>query len=128
MYAYLQDLGPSAAAKFIESDYPLHRILSFLKLDYTKIIQGEPSEVRSFYSRLYTFLRQSELFLNGIGYTLLSTRVDCLLIKNHLKTRLNFTMKEKGKASKIYSKILKLLRAIGRIFFGIGNKKKSDDS
>ena len=90
MYAYLQFLGPSAAARFVESDYPLHRILSFLKLDYTKIIQGEPSEVRSFHSRLYTFLRQSELFLNGIGYTLLSTRVEYLLIKKSLENSINF--------------------------------------
>ena len=90
MYAYLQDLGSSAAAKFIESDYPLHRILSFLKLDYTKIIQGEPSEVRSFHSRLYTFLRQSELFLNGIGYTLLSTRVEYLLVKKSLENSIKF--------------------------------------
>jgi len=90
MYAYLQDLGPSAAAKFIESDYPLHRIFSFLKLDYMKIIQGEPSEVRSFHSRLYTFLRQSELFLNGIGYTLLSTRVEYSLIKKSLENSIKF--------------------------------------
>lgn len=90
MYAYLRDLGPSAATKFIESDYPLHRILSFLKLDYTKIMQGEPSEVRSFHSRLYTFLRQSELFLNGIGYTLLSTRVEYSLIKKSLENSIKF--------------------------------------
>ena len=37
-------------------------------------------------------------------------------------------MKEKEKVSKIYSMILKLLRAIGRIFFGIEDKKKSGDS
>lgn len=69
------------------------------------------------------FLRQSELFLNGIGYTLLSTRVEYSLIKNHSKIQLIFTMKENEKVSEIYSMILKLLRAIGRIFLGSKTRK-----
>lgn len=91
LYKYIgEHLAPSDAVKFVQNDLPLHRIFSFLKIDWERVISGFEDDVVSFHSRLYGLLRQSQLFLSSLGYNLRSTRVNCMVIFNAVQNSINF--------------------------------------
>lgn len=74
------------------------------------------------------FLRQSELFLNGMGYTLLSTRVEYSLIKKSLENSVKFYDERERKNLKDLFLDSEAFESDWSDIFGIGGKKKSDDS
>lgn len=91
LYDYIgKKLSPSEAVEFIHNDTPLHRIFSFLKIDWERVISGFEDDVTSFYSRLYGLLRQSQLFLSALGYNLRSTRVNYLIVRDAIQNSINF--------------------------------------
>ena len=69
---------------------PLYYLCQFLRIDIDGFIIGFEQAIRSFYSRLYNFFRQTQLFLSSIGQSLFSTRVDFIKLRKHLQMSIDF--------------------------------------